>query len=65
MGGINDDTPGKSKTNSQIKFKDLMLKSSVCGYRDAYILVSGTRTATTDIPNNFIKKSSIVLHLIA
>ena len=29
-------------TNSQIKFKTSMLRSSLCDYSDAYILVSGT-----------------------
>ena len=29
-------------TNSQIKFKISMVKSSLCDYSDAYILVSGT-----------------------
>ena len=32
--------------NSQIKFKTLMLRSSLCNYRDAYILVAGTITIT-------------------
>ena len=32
-------------TNSQIKSKTSMLKSSLCGHSDAYILVKGTRTA--------------------
>ena len=32
--------------NSQIKFKTLMLKSSLCDYTDAYILL--TETVTTD-----------------
>ena len=32
--------------NSQIKFKKSMLKSSLCGYNDAYILVCGIRTVT-------------------
>ena len=31
-------------TNSQVKFKNSMLRSSLCGYSDAYILVSGTIT---------------------
>ena len=30
--------------NSQIKFKTTMLKSSLCDYSDAYILVKGTIT---------------------
>ena len=39
---INDDSCGMHNTNSQIKFKNLMLGSSLCDYSDAYILVSGT-----------------------
>ena len=42
-----DNTPrGTYNTNSQIKFKTLMLRSSLCDYSDAYILVSGTKTIT-------------------
>ena len=33
---------GTYKTNSQIKFKTLMLKSGLCDYSDVYILLSGT-----------------------
>ena len=33
-------------TNGEIKFKTLMLKSNLCDYSDAYILVSGTITIT-------------------
>ena len=43
---INDDTRGMYNTNSQIKFKTSILKSSLCYYRDAYIFVSGTITIT-------------------
>ena len=43
---INDDARGMYNTNSQIKFKSLMLKSSLCEYSDAYIFVSGTITVT-------------------
>ena len=38
---INDDSRGTCNTNSQIKFKTSMLRSSLCGYSDAYILESG------------------------
>ena len=38
---INDDSRGMYNTNSQIKFKTSMIKSSLCDYSDAYILVSG------------------------
>ena len=41
---INDDTRGTYNTNSQIKFKTSILKSSLCDYSDAYILVIGTIT---------------------
>ena len=41
---INGDSCGTYNTNSQIKFKTSMLKSSLCDYSDAYILVSGTIT---------------------
>ena len=39
---INDDSRGTYNTNSQIKFKTSMLRSSLCNYSDAYILVKGT-----------------------
>ena len=43
---INDDSRGTYNTNSQIKFKTSMLRSSFCDYRDAYIVASGTITIT-------------------
>ena len=39
---INDESRGAYNVNSQIKFKTTMLKSSLCDYSDAYILVKGT-----------------------
>ena len=41
---INDESRGTYIVNSQIKFKTTMLKSSLCDYSDAYILVKGTIT---------------------
>ena len=38
---INDESRGTCNANSQIKFKNTMLKSSLCDYSDAYILVKG------------------------
>ena len=38
---INDDSRGTCNINSQIKFKTTILKSSLCDYTDAYILVKG------------------------
>ena len=39
---INDESRGAYNVNSQIKFKTIMLKSSLSDYSDAYILVRGT-----------------------
>ena len=36
---INDESRGAYNANSQIKFKTTTLKSSLCDYSDAYILV--------------------------
>ena len=41
---INDESRGTYNVNSQNKFKTTMLKSSLCDYSDAYILVKGTIT---------------------
>ena len=42
----NDELHGTYNANSQIKFKTWMLRSSLCDYSDAYILVSETITIT-------------------
>ena len=42
---INDESRGTNIVNNQTKFKTTMLKSSLCDYSDAYILVKGTITA--------------------
>ena len=42
---INVNPRGTYNNNSQIKFKNLMLKSSLCNYSNAYILVNGTMPA--------------------
>ena len=39
---INDESRGTYNVGSQIKFKTTMLKSSLCNYSDACILVKGT-----------------------
>ena len=38
---INDESRGTYNVNRQIKFKTTILKSSLCDYSDAYILVKG------------------------
>ena len=42
---INDESRGAYNVNSQIKFKNTMLKSSLCDYSDAYIPVKETVSA--------------------
>ena len=57
---INDESRGAYNVNSQIKFKTAMLKSILCDYSDAYILVKETisinNTAAQGAANNIDKK---------
>ena len=41
---ISDESRGTYNVNSQIKFKTVMVKSSLCDYSDAYIFFNGTIT---------------------
>ena len=43
---INDESKGTYHVGSEIKFKTTMLKSSLCDYSDAYILVKRKITIT-------------------
>ena len=43
---INDQSRGVYNTNSDIRSKPTMLKSNLCDYADAYILVKGAITIT-------------------
>ena len=49
---INKDVRETYITNIQIKFNTLMLKSSLCDYSDAYMLVMGTITVAAQAGNN-------------
>ena len=53
---INDESRVTCNTNSQIKFKTSMLRSSLCNYSDAYILVSGTTTISGKGADDAAKK---------
>ena len=57
---INDDIRGACSPNKQIRFKTAMLRSSLCDYSDAYILVKGNvsfnNAGTVAAPNNRNKK---------
>ena len=44
---MNDESRG-TYTGEEIKFKTTMLRSNLCDYADAYILVKGTITITGD-----------------
>ena len=44
-------------TNSQIKFKTWVLKSSLCDYSDACILISGTITIIREWDNDAAKRA--------
>ena len=60
---INDESRRTYNVNSRIKFKTAMLKSSLCDYSDAYILVKGTitvnNTAAADSDANNTSKKVI------
>ena len=60
---INDDIRGVYSPNKQIRFKTSMLRSSLCYYSDAYILVKGNITvnitATDDAAANNTNKKVI------
>ena len=57
---INDESRERYSVHSQIRFKTIMVKSSLCDYSDAYILVRVTiivnTTETAGAPNNRNKK---------
>ena len=59
---IDDESRGTYDINSQIRFKTSMLRSSLCDYSDAYILVKGGITAANTVAdeaaaNNTNKKA--------
>ena len=58
---INDEARGTYSPDKQIKFKWSMLRSSLCDYSNAYILVKGNMTVNNTAggganPNNTDKK---------
>ena len=60
---INDDIRGAYSPNKQIRFKTAMLRSSLCDFSDAYILVKGNitvnNTAGADGNANNTNKNNI------
>ena len=68
---INDESRGIYPINKQIKFKTSILRSSLCDYSDAYVLLKGSIQLITLqlqvlLQIILIKKSylKIVLHLL-
>ena len=60
----NDDKRGAYSANKRIRFKTAMLRSSLCDYRDAYILVRGNIAVNYNVgagaaANNIGKKVNI------
>ena len=54
---INDESRETYSTNSQIKFKTTMLKSSLCNNNDAYIIVKGRITIAGESDNAAAKQA--------
>ena len=53
---INDESRG-TYTSNDIRFKTTMLRSSLCDYADAYILVKGTITITGAGNDDAVKRA--------
>ena len=52
---VHDQSGGTYNTNKQIRFKTSMLRSDLCDYSDAYIVVKG-KTIVTNPDNNAYDK---------
>ena len=57
--GINDESRGTYNKDNQIRFKTSMLRSILCDYSGAYILVKGTITDANTAAQNQSNKSPI------
>ena len=60
---VNDESRWAYNTNSQIKFRNTMLKSSLCNYSDAYILakdnITVNNTAADGVAANNTNKNVV------
>ena len=54
---INDLSGSQYSLNKNIRFKTLMLRSDLCGYSDAYIVVKGIIDFGVDWNNDMTQKS--------
>ena len=55
---MNDDSRG---TNSQLQFKNSMLKSNLCNYSDSYILIRGTVFVANNSAGDTDTKNDILI----
>ena len=64
---INDQSCGTYIVNIQVKFKTSMLRSRLCDYSDAYILVSATITVpnTGTAANPSYRKNMIIKNCVS
>ena len=58
---VHDQSRGSCNINKQIRFETPMLRSGLCDYSDAYIVVKGTIT----VPGNKNIDRKLMLHLLA
>ena len=56
---MHDKSGGTYNTNKQIRFKTSMLRSDLCDYSDAYIVLKGKITVTNPDNNAYDKKLSL------
>ena len=56
---VYDQSSGTYSSNKQIRFKTSMLRSDLCDYSDAYILVKGKITVTNPKNNACDKKLAL------
>ena len=59
---INDESRGTYRTNIQIKFKTVMVKTRLCDYSDAHIFVGGTiKVLNTEVAANPNNRKDIII----
>ena len=56
---VNDQSGGKYNTNKQIRFKTSLLRSDLCDYNDAFIVVKGKITVINPNNNAYDKKLAL------
>ena len=64
---IHDQSGGTYNTNKQIRFKTSMVRSDLCDFSDAYIVVTGKITITAPYNDAYDKKLAFknIHHLLA